>query len=328
MEHINLKQLAKTLSQSDQYKVLEKYQKPEFYNVDDSSNKLIGVFLDTETTGLSYEADKVIELGMVKFEYNQDGYIFRLLDEFNEYQDPGIPIPEVVTKLTGITDDTVRGQHIDESKVVSYLSDVDIIIAHNARFDRTFLETTFPSILPKAWGCSMYDIDWRNEGVLSHKLEYIAYRYGFFYEAHRAIADSLAGIHILAQSLFNSKQPVLKQLLASALSTRFKLWAINSPYESKDALKTRGYKWNNNNGDKPKAWYIELTEDKVEEEINYLRSNIYKQHAINIPIDIFDAYSRFSSKYEHLPNSKGYQDKLDWVKMLCSNKHPLSKPVK
>ena len=239
---------------------------------------------------------------MVKFEYTQDGRIFRLLDEFSDYQDPGKPIPEHITKLTGIADDTVREQTIEEDAVTSYLQDVDLIIAHNAQFDRTFFETTFPSVPPKAWSCSMYDIEWSVEGISSHKLEYIAYKYGFFYEGHRAVIDCLAGIHILAQDLLNSKQSVLKQLLNNALATRFKIYAVNSPYDNKELLKARGYRWSMHQNDKYRAWSIELTEDKVAEEINYLRSNIYGRSSINIPVEIFDAYSRFSGNDKQLQN--------------------------
>ena len=315
METHDIKKLAAILSESDQYRVTEKYQKPKYYNVEDGNNKLIGVFLDIEATGLLYATDKMIELGMVKFEYTEDGRIFRLLDEFSSYQDPNKPIPEYITKLTGINDDTVRGRQINEIEVADYLQNVDLIIAHNAQFDRTFFEITFPAIPSKAWGCSMYDIDWKFEDISSHKLEYIAYKYNFFFEGHRAIIDCLAGIHILAQELPNSQQPVLKQLLTNALAIRFKLYATNSPYESKDLLKARGYRWSMNQNDKHRAWSIELTEDKVAEEINYLRSNVYGGSSINIPVEIFDAYSRFSNNGKH--DSLKYRDKLDRFQSLC-----------
>jgi hypothetical protein len=93
--------------------------------------------------------------------------------------------------------------------------------------------------------------------------------------------------------------------------------ATNSPYESKDLLKARGYRWSMNQNDKHRAWSIELTEDKVAEEINYLRSNVYGRSSINIPVEIFDAYSRFSSNSRELQNAAKYQDKLEWAKMLC-----------
>ena len=316
MKTNNLKQLAEILSKSNEYRVTAKYQKPDCYNIADTSNNLIGVFLDIEATGLSYATDKMIELGMVKFEYTQDGRIFRLLDEFSGYQDPYIPIPVEITKLTGITDSMVKGHRINVEEVDSYLNNVDIIIAHNAQFDRTFFEMTFPNVTPKAWGCLMYDIDWKNEGISSHKLEYIAYKYNFFFEGHRAIIDCLAGTHILAQDLLISKGLVLKQLLTNALALRFKLWTTHSPYDSKDLLKARGYRWSMNQNDKYRAWSIEVTEDEVAEEINYLRSEIYRG-SINIPIEVFDAYSRFSSNGVQLQNRTKYQDKLEWAKMLC-----------
>ena len=105
METNELKDLATILNQSGHYRIIEKYQRPQHYNIADASDKLIGAFLDVETTGLSYPIDKIIELGIVKFEYNKDGRIFRLLDEFSRYQDPSMPIPAAITKLTNITDD-------------------------------------------------------------------------------------------------------------------------------------------------------------------------------------------------------------------------------
>jgi len=317
MQYENIEDLAVILNNSGNYRVTKKYQRPEYYNIGGEDDKLIAVFLDIEATGLSYTQDKLIELGMVKFEYTKDGSIFRLLDDFSGYKDPGKPIPEYITKLTGINDDAVRGQKIKEDAVVGYLQDVDLIIAHNAQFDRTFFEATFPSVPAKAWGCSMYDIDWSVEGISSHKLEYIAYKYGFFHEGHRAVIDCLAGIHILAQNLPNSQELVLKRLISNALAIRFKIYATDSPYDSKELLKARGYRWSMNQNDKYRAWSIELTEDKVAEEINYLRSNIYGRSTINIPVEIFDAYSRFSNNGKQLLDPLRHQEKLEWFQSLC-----------
>ena len=163
MSNQELDQIAEQLRQSGKYRIIDKYQRPKGYNTTSPTDKkLIGVFLDIESTGLFYTTDKLIELGMVKFEYTEDGRIFRLLDEFNGYQDPKVSIPEHITKLTGITNDMVVGQHIDERKVTDYLHEVDLVIAHNAQFDRAFFETTFPNTPPKAWACSMSDIHWKD----------------------------------------------------------------------------------------------------------------------------------------------------------------------
>ena len=49
-----LEEIADQLRQSGEYRIINKYYKPEGYNTDSSTDKkLIGVFLDTETTGLN-----------------------------------------------------------------------------------------------------------------------------------------------------------------------------------------------------------------------------------------------------------------------------------
>lgn len=302
------------LNQSDNHRVITRYKKPEFYNLNTDIPKKIGVFLDIEATGLSFTDDKLIEIGMVKFEYSDDGRIFRILDEFNEYQDPGVGISSFITELTGITDEMVHDKHIDEYSVSEFLEGIDLIVAHNAQFDRAFFETTFPNIEPKAWACSMFDINWNSESVESHKLEYIAYKYNFFYEGHRAITDCLVGLHILSQTLYNSKQLVLKQLLDNAMKPTYRLWAKNAPYEHKDFLRARKYRWSVHPEYGFKAWCIELPEHKVEDEILYLKSNIYHQQ-MNIPVDVFDAYSRFSILNSNQKNIN-YADKLEWIQQL------------
>jgi len=330
MPNQSLDQIAEQLRRDDNYRIIVKYKKPISYHFNDDKNisinkkkkeKLIGVFLDIETTGLMYYNDKLIELGMVKFEYTKDGHIFNLLEEFSGYQDPNILIPDYITKLTNITNTMVKGHNINENDIIKYLKDVDIIIAHNTKFDRAFFETSFPNVPRKSWACSMNDIDWNNEDISSSKLEYIAYRYNFFFKGHRAINDCLAGIHILAQELLISKIPVLKRLLDNSAQLQFQVWAKNSPYNSKDLLKVRGYRWSVHPRNNYRSWYIEVPESSVEKEIYYLRSNIYKNNTIiPIEVEIFDSFYRYSIINKHKSSiNERYADKLIWVKELCEN---------
>lgn len=123
----------------------------------------------------------------------------------------------------------------------------------------------------------------------------------------------------MAQTLANSNQLALTQLLKNAMGPRFKLWAKNAPYEHKDNLRTRKYRWDTHPIDNFKAWSIELPEDKVAEEMNYLKTNVFHGQ-INIPIEVLDAYNRFSSNnrtssdYNH--NINKYHDKISWVNTL------------
>jgi DNA polymerase III subunit epsilon len=77
---------------------------------------------------------------MVKFDYLPDGHIASLRDVHASFNEPSQPIPLEVTALTGITDDMVTGRRIDDSAVISFVGDAVIVIAHNASFDRIFVE--------------------------------------------------------------------------------------------------------------------------------------------------------------------------------------------
>ena len=79
-----LKTMAKTLSQSYDYRVLKRFDPVKEYNIIDigEEEKLIGIYLDTETTGLDYKKDKIIELALVPFEYSLDGRVFKILESF------------------------------------------------------------------------------------------------------------------------------------------------------------------------------------------------------------------------------------------------------
>lgn len=62
------------------------------------------VVFDTETTGLKEDIDQIIEIGALKYENDE------LVDEFDVLIHPGIDIPEVITNITGITDEMVKNQ--------------------------------------------------------------------------------------------------------------------------------------------------------------------------------------------------------------------------
>lgn len=312
----DLMKLVEFLKGSDQYRVLEKYSRPNYYNLDQGDDKkLTGVFLDVETTGLNWQNDTIIELAMVSFEYTEDGLIFRILDEFQSYQDPKTPIPHHITSLTGISDEMVKGKSISTVEVYEFLKKSDLIVSHNVKFDRSFIEAAFPNFPLKPWACSMHHVSWKEEGIESSKLEYIAYRQGFFYEKHRAVTDCLAGVHILAQKLPKSQKSVFGTILKNSAEITFKLHATRAAYEHKDLLKNRGYKWGQHLLQQSLCWSIELKKDQIKEEIDYLRAKVYL-HPVNLPIDIIDSYTRFSTLDLSSVNAVKYKEELEWIRGL------------
>jgi DNA polymerase-3 subunit epsilon len=67
-----------------------------------------------------------------------------------------------------------------------------LVIAHNSRFDRSFLEQRFPIFENLPWGCSFAQVNCVAEGLGVQKLHYIAFQFGFFFDALRAEADCMA----------------------------------------------------------------------------------------------------------------------------------------
>ncbi len=65
---------------------------------------------------------------MLKFEYGQDGQIYRVLDTFNRLHRPKEPMPAHITAITGITDNEVAGQSIDPADVEDFVSGTAFII--------------------------------------------------------------------------------------------------------------------------------------------------------------------------------------------------------
>lgn len=256
-------------------------------------NLVKAIVLDTETTGTDSTKDKIIELGMVVFEYcPKSGQAYRVLETFSELEDPRFPIPPESTKIHGITDDMVRGRTINDAAVQALISDVSLIIAHNAKFDREFVESRFPFFDSKAWACSFAQVPWTEEGLGSAKLEFLAYRYGFHYEGHRASNDCHALLEVLQQDLPESGVKVMLRLLENARTKEFKVWAINSPFDSKDALKERGYRWVADR----KTWAVSIPATFLEQEVEWLRSSVYGGRQFSLELEKIDALNRFSER--------------------------------
>ncbi len=284
------------LEASDDYRVLKRLQVVDQYNAEDGSDKRIGIYLDVETTGMNADDDVVIELAMVPFEFNKAGQIFRVLEPYNAFQDPGCAIPAEITRITGITDEMVKGQSIDHEKISKMLSEAVIVIAHNAKFDRAFCENLDDAFKDISWACSISDINWNEEGMEGVKLEYLAYKYGFFYEGHRATIDCYAALEILSRPLPVSGELALKRLLDTARKATVRLWAVNAPFDKKDDLKARRYRWSDGSNGSTKAWYIDVSEDDYDDELVYLKDNIYPGNLPELPSLKITAKERYSAQ--------------------------------
>ena len=60
MENNHYKEMAEELIKTGDYKVIKRFEPVEFYNEGSSNDLKIGIYLDTETTGMDADDDELI----------------------------------------------------------------------------------------------------------------------------------------------------------------------------------------------------------------------------------------------------------------------------
>ena len=114
----DLEQLAIRLEQSGDYRILRRVPVVTRYADDDpAAVKRLGLIVDIETTGLDPASDRIIELACLPFHFSSEGVLYDVLPGYAGFEDPGQPLHEEVVRLTGITDDQLLGQKLDEQAV-------------------------------------------------------------------------------------------------------------------------------------------------------------------------------------------------------------------
>ncbi len=213
----------------------------EAYYVNDTERCVFGtrypsfddemVVFDLETTGLSKNDCKIIEIGAVKIKGGE------IIDKMDIFVDPECKIPPEITELTSITDEMVKGAPKEKEALEEFFSFVgdDLLIAHNAGFDMGFVRVAaerygfdFSNTYLDTVGLSRYV----NPELKKHKLDIIAEHYGLAdFHHHRASddAETLARIFFIMIERLKSEGVGSFQEMVNAMS------------EKTDPLKLRPY---------------------------------------------------------------------------------------
>ncbi len=270
------------------------------------NNSKIGIIIDTETTGLDYKICKIFEIALVVFAFDKDTYeILGILDKVNELHDCS-PLPEISKKISHVTDEDIKDKKFDRRKLSYWFHECNLVIAHNAKFDRKFLEMEFPELEEKPWVCSQTQIDYEKYNIRSTKLDYIAFKLGFWFDGHRALNDCEALFEIL-NSKFEGEECTIFQILRStALKNSNIIYALNTPYSTKDLLREKDYWWNGDS--EPRCWFkVVYNEEELYSHLNFLSNDIYKCDLDKIDskvyIKVLTAFDRFSIREFKIKNA-------------------------
>ena len=168
------------------------------------------MIFDTETTGLVYSRDEIIEFAAVVLE-KRDGKVC-VVEEYDELitLSPGGFIPPEIVKLTGITNEDVTQRGISKQKLCSdiarMLTGNTLILAYNAHFDLSFLFYMLlrdgdPAILKGKDKLDLLTV-YRDRREFPHKLCNAIDAYGLsgkVVNSHRAVDDVLATVAVMEE---------------------------------------------------------------------------------------------------------------------------------
>ncbi len=178
----------------------------EFSKLFDKYDRL--VLFDTETTGLNYARDEIIEFAAIVVERREG--CAQVLQEYDELitLSPGGFVPPMIEKLTGISTQDIRERGIPKTRLCRDIAEMiqgnTLLLAYNAHFDLSFLFYLLlrdgdVSILKGKDKLDLLTV-YKDRRSYPHKLCAAIEAYGLQEKAvnsHRAVDDVLATLEVM-----------------------------------------------------------------------------------------------------------------------------------
>jgi hypothetical protein len=247
--------------------------------------KILGV--DLETQGLEKET-KITEIGASLWDYTDKKWT--KISGFSKlcYEPEYGPQPELIVDLTGITDEMLKKDgrprlEIINEFLIPLVTQADVIIAHNKKFEMDVLGATFKELgvkidgPKKEWICTMSEVDYPAK-YKCHKLSHMAYDHSILVppeKLHRAEQDvdlmfMLVQKYDFDEVLAYARQPsvVLRALCAAP---------FNDGGIESGIAKSLGFSWEKPRGSYdlnfPKMWVACVKRPKVQKIIDAVNAS-------------------------------------------------------
>ncbi len=230
--------------------------------------------IDTETTGLDPNEDRVVEIGAVLWDCETK----QPVEIYNTLIKTEIAISEEAAEVNGLSNELLDAWGVEESQAMdrlwSMLAKADYCIAHNAPFDKAMLEESFKrcnkAIITPPWLDSAVDVPYPRK-IKARSLTLLAAEHGFLNPfPHRAVTDVLAML-----KLISSYDPyvITQYNMADTLKLRAmvpKPWLDDG--KGVAACKSIGYRFDQVN----KMWTKKIKDFQLEEETKLAEDKGFK----------------------------------------------------
>ena len=168
------------------------------------------VIFDTETTGLQYARDEIIEFAAIVVE--RVGGVPTVIREYDELVklSPGGFVPQEIQNLTGITDQDIRERGLSKTRVCRDIAEMvagnTLLLAYNAHFDLCFLFYMLlrdgdPGVLKGKDKLDLLTV-YKDRASYPHKLLHAIDHYGLtgkVVNSHRAVDDVIATLAVMEE---------------------------------------------------------------------------------------------------------------------------------
>lgn len=118
---------------------------------------IVGI-LDCETTGIS-QKDEIITLALIYGEVDVKGHFLSTTEWYGE-RCPNVEISREAYRIHGRTMESLQGKSLDLDDLKKVIDGIDVLIAHNCRFDARMLAQLLPEVWDKKWRCSYKQWVW------------------------------------------------------------------------------------------------------------------------------------------------------------------------
>lgn len=193
------------------------------------------IFFDTETSGLDFFNDKIIELAMVIVENGE------IIDIYDEFINIGKAIPQKITDLTGITNELLRDKGIDERTVAcdikERITDNTLMIAHNCQFDMLFVYQLLKRNFPDEADGIISGLNWLDTvSILKDRKEYphrlidaVEYYKVEKVNFHRAVDDTKA-LYYVTLAMKNERDDLAEYINVFGYNPKYGVGGPRAPF--------------------------------------------------------------------------------------------------